>query len=243
MAQKYIFENPLIEGLIQSRPNRFIMYVELAGSTFKAHCPVTGRVGNIKFKDIPCLLSESNDPERKTKYTVEAISVDALDSKSKSWIGINQNKSNKYVEFFIKTEQLERMVKNGSSVCRERKLGKSRIDFQVKDSYIEVKTTLNNLPTPDVIKKTKPAKFDSYDRLIKHFKDLSESLKHGNRAIVLLCFMYDAKPFKPPKTNSNNIKIKNAVDKASLSGVENWQINLKIDKSGVELIDYFKLVL
>ena len=38
-------------------------------------------------------------------------------------------------------------------------------------------------------------------------------------------------------------KIIKAAKKANSKGLENWQINLKIDKEGIELIDYFKLKL
>ncbi|WP_424725817.1 hypothetical protein [Methanobacterium sp.] len=47
-------------------------------------------MGNIDLSGIPCLLSKSNDPKRKTPYTVEAVSLDLPESKEKSWIGINQ---------------------------------------------------------------------------------------------------------------------------------------------------------
>ena len=69
----YLFKEPLIEGTIKSRPNRFIMNVLVDGKVEKSHCPSTGRIGNLKFEEIPCLLSRSHSPDRKTKYTVEAF--------------------------------------------------------------------------------------------------------------------------------------------------------------------------
>jgi sugar fermentation stimulation protein A len=97
--KKYKFDKDLIEGTITSRPNRFIMMVKLGSKIIECHCPATGRIGNIKFDNISCLLSESNNNSRRTKYTVEAISLDDLSKKNKSWVGINQNKINRYVEF------------------------------------------------------------------------------------------------------------------------------------------------
>ena len=76
---KYLFKEPLIGGLIKSRPNIFIMFVEINGKLEKCHCPSTGRIGSIKFENIPCLLSRAEkNSERKTKYTVEAFSLDDL---------------------------------------------------------------------------------------------------------------------------------------------------------------------
>lgn len=139
------FETALIEGLIRRRRNRFIMEVEVDGIMCDCHCPTTGRIGNIVFRNIPCLLSKSNDITRKTLYTVEAISLDLPSENNKSWIGINQNAANRYVEHFLKTGQLSAMVKNGDIVKREQKLGNSKLDFLVGNTYIEVKTPLTKL--------------------------------------------------------------------------------------------------
>jgi hypothetical protein len=56
-----------------------------------------------------------------------------------------------------------------------------------------------------------------------------------------MCYFYDAPPFKTPPTDKYNVKIKKSASKARNQGVENWQINFKINKQGVELRDYFKL--
>jgi len=83
-SEKYLFKKPLIEGLIKSRPNRFIMMVEINGKVEKCHCPSTGRIGDIIFKDIPCLVSKAeSESKRKTKFTVEAFSNDNPKLKTK----------------------------------------------------------------------------------------------------------------------------------------------------------------
>jgi len=79
--------------------------------------------------------------------------------------------------------------------------------------------------------------------MIKHFGDISNSIGSGSRAIILLCNIYDAKPFQVPKPVSSELKIVRAARKAAERGLENWQINLKIDKNGVSLRDCFKLSL
>ncbi len=231
---KYLFDEELIRGLIKSRPNRFIMMVEINDKLEKCHCPSTVRIGNIEFEDIACLLSESKDAKRKTKYTVEAISP-----KAKIWIGINQTKANKYIEFFLRNNLLSKMI-DAKEVRREVKLNTSRIDFLVNDNcFLEVKTPLMHLPFGN--KKKPNTKFNSFERLSRHFQDISLQIKKGQRAIALLCFVYKADRFTPPK--SSNTEIAKVVRKATKRGLENWQINLKIDKKGVSLIDYFKLEL
>ena len=229
--KKYIFPEKLTKGLIKSRPNRFIMLVKIKGKLEKCHCPSTGRIGNIEFKNIPCLVSRSENPRRKTKYTVEAISP-----KPKLWVGINQTKANSYIEFFLKNNLLQKMIKS-KEVEREVKLNNSRIDFLVnKNCFIEVKTPLMYLPFGN---KKDDRKFISFERLVRHFNETSFQIKKGKRAVVLLCYLYDAEKFSPPQ--KANKKITNSVRKATSRGLENWQINLKLNEEGVSLIDYFKL--
>ncbi len=240
---EYLFEEPLREGIIRSRPNRFIMIVSVDGKLEKCHCPSTGRIGGIKFEEIACLLSKSKNPERKTKYTVEAFSLDELGKRDKSWIGINQTRANEYVDFFIKSGLLRNMLGKVGEVKREVKLGRSRIDFLVNGrDYLEVKTPLMLIPTEGHRSHHEnKTPFASFDRMIKHFGDVSRSIKGDSRAIFLLCNMYDAKPFEVPKPKVSERKIVIAARKASLRGLEHWQINLRMDKKGLRLINCFRL--
>jgi sugar fermentation stimulation protein A len=242
---KYLFKEPLEEGLIKARPNRFIMNVLIAGKVEKCHCPSTGRIGNISFEDIPCLVSRSKDPERKTRYTVEAFSLDEPQVPEKDWIGINQTKANEYVEFFIRAGLLKKMLGQVKEIKREVKLGRSRIDFLINSrDYLEVKTPLMIIPTEGHRNsRENQTPFNSFDRMIKHFRDVSGSIKGGSRAIFLLCNLYNAEPFKVPEPRSSELKIVRAARKANLKGLENWQINLKIEKDRISLIDCFKLSL
>ncbi|MFH1249241.1 MAG: DNA/RNA nuclease SfsA [archaeon] len=239
---KYLFEQPLQEGIIKSRPNRFIMNVLINGKLHKCHCPSTGRIGNIKFEDIPCLLSESKNSDRKTPCTVEAFSLDESSALNKKWIGINQTKANEYVEFFIKSGLLKNMLGEVKELKREVKLGKSRIDFLINNrDYLEVKTPLMLIPTEGHKNHKENKKpLMSFDRIIKHFGDISKSIKNS-RAIFLLCNMYDAKPFEVPKPSVSEKRIANAARRARKKGLENWQINLLIERNGVSLIKCFKL--
>jgi sugar fermentation stimulation protein A len=237
--QKYLFEKPLQKALILSRPNRFIMIISLKGKTQKAHCPATGRIGDIVFKNIFCLVSKSENKKRKTNYTVEAISIN---SKNNDWIGINQTSINKYVEFFLKSNQLNKIIKF-KELKREVRIGKSRIDFALDNNLFEVKMPLIALPKKiNLEKKEKQIKnLTSFDRLIKHFNELSKSLKNNSRAIILNCYEYDAQPFNPPKPDKKSIKIQEAARSAIKKGVEMWQANFKIDEKGIKIIKYFKL--
>ena len=239
----YKFEKKLQEALIKKRKNRFIFEIEKEGSIFEAHCPCTGSIGGIVFENIPCLISESDNEERKTRYTVEAISLESLETSNKHWIGINQSKANAIVEHFIKTNQLSNMVSNGHNVKRERKLGNSRIDFKCENTYIENKTSLQTLqldmPKDIVIKR--PAKFNSYDRFLKHINEISDSLEKGYNAVLLSLFIYDAKRFIPPSDSDISKFIAKEVAKCAKKGVKFWQVNLEMTPFEIKLISYFDI--
>ncbi len=237
-STKLLFPARLSEGVIRSRPNRFVMLVELEGRVERCHCPTTGRIGDLPLSGLRCLASRKARAGRKTAYTVEAISPDPARRKARTWIGINQTAANAYVNFFLVSGQLSDMVTG--EVRREVKLGHSRIDFKVGDTFLEVKTPLIMLPSAGR-SKVKHARFDSFDRLIKHFAELSSSLAGGGRAIVALCYLYDAPPFVRPARDRFNGKIIDAAEAASARGVESWQINMCIDDSGVSLTRHLRL--
>jgi sugar fermentation stimulation protein A len=231
----YRFQPPLKRGTIVSRPNRFIMLVRAEGKTLRCHCPTTGRLGDLKLSGLPCLYSTSTNKERKTGYTVEAISIS---TGRDSWVGINQTAANRYFEFFLRNGKLSRLARG--RVQREVKLSKSRIDFLVGNAYIEVKTPLITLPaSPGIVRITR-SRFDSFDRLIRHMDELRASLARGMEAKIVLCYLYDAKPFKPPRADNTNSRILEAAHAAEEAGVERWQVNLRVTKDGVSLAKYFR---
>ena len=235
---KLLFPAKLSEGVIKSRPNRFVMHVGLEGRVERCHCPTTGRLGDLRLAGLRCLVSRNTRAGRKTACTVEAISPNPANKKAKTWIGINQTAANAYINFFLASGQLSDMVTG--EVRREVKLGHSRIDFKVGDTFLEVKTPLMMLPSAGR-SKVRHARFDSFERLIKHFTELSSSLAGGGRAMVALCYLYDASPFVRPARDRFNSRIIDAAEAASTRGVENWQINMCIDDSGVSLTRYFRL--
>jgi sugar fermentation stimulation protein A len=224
------FKVLLVEGLIKSRPNRFIMNVEVNGNIEKCHCPTTGKIGNIVFNNVPCLLSKSENIGRKTPYTVEAFFM------NESWIGINQTAVNRYVEHFLKVGLFNNA---GEPVYREQTLGSSRLDFRVGRCYIEVK-----MPLFYLFSKTKSPNGQaptSLDRFIRHVGDLGNSLKDNGRAILLTCFMFDAPRFVPPAPSDRNAEVVNIVKQSLALGVEIWQLNLAINQNGVGFIRCFDI--
>lgn len=238
---KYEFDVPLIEGKVLKRNSQFTLDVEINGNVEKVHCPTTGRIGDIDLKNIAGLLSTSDNPKRKTKYTLEAISVSNPDRKNKKWVGINQIASNKYIEFFLKKHLMDNMLPEYDEIRREVRLGKSKLDFLAGDTYLEVKTPLQTLQIEydTDIKTKKVTSFSSTDRFIKHINELADSLESNEKAILLNTFQYDNPGYEILNPSTNYDEVSANVDKCIEKGLEIWQVNMNIDPEGVELIRYW----
>ena len=90
------------------------------------------------------------------------------------------------------------MIK-GKEISREVKLGKSKIDFKVDDTYIEVKTPLPiiNVKYGKNIKTRPVSPFSGTERFEKHLKELTEALKGDENAILLFVNQYIPTEMKP----------------------------------------------
>ena len=75
-GKTFMFPEPLKEGVIVSRPNRFIMMVQSDSNTIRCHCPTTGRLGDVSLSGLHYLFSDAHSKGRKTAHTVEAISIE-----------------------------------------------------------------------------------------------------------------------------------------------------------------------
>lgn len=233
------FDKPLLHATIKSRINRFIFIVDYNGLEVEAHCPSGGTIAGIPRKlmtQLPCLLSDHGDnATRRTRYTVEAISLDNCHT----YMGINQTASNHYVHQFLQNEDVQSVLNINGPVAREKKLGNSRIDFKVNDTYIEVKTMVAEYygKASKQLKILMKPQEPSIERMQKHIRTLTDTVKSNNsKAIVLTVFQYDAPKFEPPVDNPKYAAFVNDLRAAKASGVRQFQINLQITDKYVELL-------
>lgn len=85
-APPFRFPEPLREGVILARPNRFIMDVDFGdGIPVRCHCPAVSRIGGLDLAGRPCLVSDSHNPKRKMPLTVEAFSLQQPHDAAKQW--------------------------------------------------------------------------------------------------------------------------------------------------------------
>ena len=233
----YKFSKPLIEAVIIKRLSQFTMLVDLNGEQITAHCPTTGRIGDIETKNIACLLSKSDDIKRKMPYTVEAISCDELDRSEKRWVGINQILSNRLIEFFFTNHELDEIENDYDEIRREVKLGISKLDFKIGNTYLEVKTPLTQIQVEYGKNiKTKPVTpFSSTERFTKHINELANSLKNHERAFLVSVYQYIITAPKERQHSTNYEVVSKAVENAYNSGVGFYDIQMNFTPIGVEL--------
>lgn len=234
-----MFEEPLIKGKIKARINRFIFIVELNGQEVEAHCPSGGTIAGISrkdFKDIECLMSDHGDVTgRRTRYTVEAISLDD----GLTYAGINQTKSNRYVEYFLQDDAVKTILQITDEVKREKKLGDSRIDFKAGDCYIEVKTMVADYYSKASTRLTALMKeqHPSIERMQKHVRTLTSEIKANNsRAAIITVFQYDAPTFEPPVNDPVYAEFVEDLKLAKAAGLRQYQMNIRITETYAELI-------
>ena len=201
-----------LKANILKRYKRFLADVELDnGEIITVHVPNTGRMTTCWTPGWDCIISDSENPKRKYRYTLE------MTHNGNTWIIANTNIPNALAEDFIRNNQIQGL-ENYNSIKREVKYGEnSRIDLLLENDgekcFVEVKNTTlveNGVAYfPDA-----PS-----DRAIKHLKELEQEVKNGNRAVMLyIITREDANSFSP----ANHVdprygtELKNAIE----NGVE-----------------------
>ncbi len=198
----------ILEGRFESRPNRFIAYVNMAGKREKVHVKNTGRCRELLTDQAEVYLDKSDNPKRSTAYDLVAV------KKGSRLINMDSQAPNKAVE--------EWLLKGGLfpdivSVKPESQYHNSRFDFYVetpKDKvFIEVKGV--TLEQEDVVLfPDAPSQ-----RAVKHIHELAEAVKAGYRAyIIFVVQMENVKYFTPNR--KTHPEFAQALLEASRAGVK-----------------------
>ena len=201
----------IIEATFVKRINRFISICNINNSPEKVYVPNTGRCKELFIEGRKVYLSCSDDPLRKTKYTLISIYKDDL------LINIDSQAPNKLVEEAILNKKILAEY-SFSTVKREAKFNNSRLDFYLegKDqyntsfkAYLEVKgVTLEN---------NGHATFPDAPTLrgLKHLRELSLAIDQGFRSFVVFVIqMENMKDFVPNRKMQPEFadELKNAIN-------------------------------
>ena len=177
----------VIRGIFLNRPNRFIAEVEVNGQIERVHVKNTGRCRELLVPGCCCFLSDSGNPERKTRYDLIAV------QKGNLLINMDSQVVNTVAEEYLKKGTL---FSKDALIRREVTWGKSRFDFYIEDGarkiFLEVKgVTLENegiVSFPDA----------PTERGVKHLNELTAALKAGFESYLLFVIqMKNVKFFTP----------------------------------------------
>lgn len=182
-----------IEARIIKRYRRFLADIRAPdGTEFTVHVPNTGSMKSCWAPNWPVVISDSENPKRKYRYTLEML------HNGDTWIGVNTTRPNALVESGIKMGEIPEL--QGYSILRrEVKYGQnSRIDILLEDAhhrcYVEVKnSTLRTESSTDVHFPDAVS-----ERGQKHIDELVAMIREGHRAVMFyLVQREDVKRFRP----------------------------------------------
>lgn len=162
-------------GRFISRPNRFIARVEVNGREESVHVKNTGRCRELLTAGCEVWLSESDSPNRKTRYDLVAVLKNGA-----LLINMDSQAPNHAVKEWLVSGGI---FGSGADVRSEVRYGDSRFDFRIekdgRTAFLEVKgVTLEN----DGIAMFPDA---PTERGVKHIRELMKCIDDGYEAYLL----------------------------------------------------------
>lgn len=173
----------IVEGIFIKRINRFIAEVKINNIIQKVHVKNTGRCKELFIEGTKIYLQQSNNPERKTKYSLISI------YKGNKLINIDSQIPNFVVYEGIKSGLISEF-NDISYIKKEKKYNNSRFDIYYKrkngkEGFIEIKgVTLENNGTamfPDA----------PTSRGRKHINEMIQAVKEGYEGNIFFLIQMD----------------------------------------------------
>ncbi|WP_250458813.1 DNA/RNA nuclease SfsA [Microbulbifer litoralis] len=176
---------PLEKATLLRRYKRFLAdVVTEKGESFTIHCPNTGSMKNCWVENSHCWYSDSGNPKRKYRHTLEVTTTP-----EGALAGVNTGRANALVEEAIETGVVVEL-QGYDSLRREVRYGaeNSRIDLLLAgdggDCYVEVK----NVTLAEGGRGLFPDAVSS--RGTKHLRELQKLAEDGVRAVLFYCVQH-----------------------------------------------------
>jgi len=181
------FSEPLIEGRLIERYKRFLADIELEdGSIITVHCPNPGAMMGLKDPGNRVWISDSANPKRKLRHTLEL--VEARAPSGPVLVGINTMWPNRLAKEALENGKIAEL--SGFTDLRtEVPSGeRSRIDILLaggtpndrRDCYVEVKNV-------HLVREIGMHEFPDCktERGAKHLREMANMVAKGHRAVML----------------------------------------------------------
>jgi sugar fermentation stimulation protein A len=210
------FTKSLIKGKLVKRYKRFFTDIKLNKKIITAHCPNTGSMKGLLDEDNDVFISETDNPKRKLKYTLEIIKV------KNNLVGVNTHFANKIVYHGL-VNNLITEIKNSDNIKPEVFFNKeTRFDFLVEKAKQKIFVEVKNVT---LFRNKKIAEFPDAitSRGSKHLKTLIESMNKGYKAYLLFLVQIEG---------VESFKIAKDIDN------EYFQNYLAAKKAGVKFLAY-----
>lgn len=213
------------KGKFIRRVNRFIAEVEVDGLVERVHVKNTGRCKELFIEGVTCYLEKSDNPDRKTRYSLIVIEKNGM------LINIDSQVPNKVIEEAL----LDGLIDNIKEIKREVTYGASRFDVKVtfnddSEGFIEVKgVTLEEegiVRFPDA----------PTSRGTKHVMELIDAKEKGYFAMIAFVVqLEDCEYFTPNKRTDPVFSA--ALKEAQEKGVEVRAFTCKVSPDTLTLAD------
>ena len=228
--------NNIVEGKFLERPNRFISYCEIDNNIEKVHVKNTGKCKELLIPNCKVYLEESDNPNRKTKYSLIAV------QKDNRLINMDSQVPNKVVyEALVNNKiSLPGLNENIIKIKPETTYENSRFDIYIetenKRAFIEVKGV--TLEEDDIVM-FPDAKTE---RGVKHINELVKASKEGYLSyIVFVIQMSDVKYFTP--NDKMHKELGDALRIAKENGVNILAYDCFVSRDYIEIKDEVEVIL
>ena len=228
------FKDRLLQGTLVKRYKRFFVDINYKDKIITAHCPNTGSMMGLLNKGNKTWFSESNNPKRKLKYSLEIIRVE------KSLVGINTFLTNKLIYEALKLKKIKSLIKFDNIKTEVKFSNSTRFDFLISNSKEKCLLEVKNVT---LLRNEKIAEFPDAvtSRGAKHLVELTNAKKRGFQSFILyLIQRQDCKAFKIAEDIDINYKI--AFDKAIKAGVKILCYNCMLSNEEVKLKNQIEII-
>ena len=228
------FKEKLLQGTFIKRYKRFFVDINYKNKIITAHCPNPGSMMGLLNKGNKIWFSQSNNPKRKLKYTLEIIKV------VENLVGINTLLANKIVLEALKLKKIKDLIKYDKIKTESKFSTNTRFDFLISNNKEKCFLETKNVT---LVRNEKIAEFpDSItSRGTKHLIELINAKKKGFESCILyLIQRQDCKSFKIAKDIDRDYK--NAFDKALKAGVKILCYDCKIGYKEVKINNQINLI-
>jgi len=184
------FINKLLQGTLIKRYKRFFVDIKYLNKKITAHCPNSGSMMGLLKSGNNVWFSQSNNPNRKLKYTLEIIEV------NKNLVGVNTHLANKIVLEALKEKKIKKLEKFTNIKPEVKFSDNTRFDFLISNNYEKCYLEVKNVT---LLRRNTIAEFPDAITLrgIKHLNELIKAKKKGYQSYILyLIQRNDCKSFK-----------------------------------------------